>query len=98
MYVHPDARLNGFKLVKIPSNAELFQICKGIPSNDHNGSNGDNWVEPDNINGVDQLDMLAKEQRELTAEAIRHERAISEAKRANEGDEQKQVETDPATT
>lgn len=98
MYVHPDARLNGFKLVKIPSNAELFQVCKGMPSNDHNGSNGDNWVEPDNLNGVDNLDMFAQEQRELSAEAIRHQRAISEAERAKDDDESKQEESEPATT
>lgn len=98
MYVHPDARLNGFKLVKIPSNAELFQICKGMPSNDHNGSNGDNWVEPDNINGVDNLDMLAQEQRSLYAEAIQHERAISEAQSANSAEEAKQEDTEPETT
>lgn len=98
MFVHPDARLNGFKLVKIPSNAELFQICKGMPSNDHNGSNGENWVEPDNLNGVDNLDMLAQEQRSLTAEAIQHQRVISEAEHAKDADEAKQDHSEPATT
>lgn len=97
MYVHPDARLNGFKLVKIPSNAELFRTVGPKMENSHDGSNGDNWIEPENVNGVDNLDMLAQAEKELSAEAIRHQRATSEAERAKDVEETKQEEQ-PATT
>ena len=58
MYVHPDARLNKFQLVKIPSNIELMrQFGLKLP-NSHDGSNGEKLLEPDNPNGVDNLDNL----------------------------------------
>lgn len=96
MYIHPDARLNGFKKVKIPTNSELFAQLGPKAPNDKSGSNGDEWINPDPV-AVDNLDMIAAAERDLSAEAIQHQRALSDADRAIKADEQKQEEQ-PATS
>lgn len=98
MYVHPDARLNGFKAVKIPSNKELF-MNPNVPKlvDKHSGSNGENWIEPDMENGVDNLDVIAHGERELSAEAIRYDRTNNVVDKSDNSDEPKQTQTAPAT-
>lgn len=97
MYIHPDAKLNGFKAVRIPKPAELFQILGPKQTNSHDGSDGSTWIEPENVNGVDNLDMIAKGQKELSAEAIRYAQASREANEPVSTDEPKQNQTAPAT-
>lgn len=99
MYIHPDAKLNGFRAVKIPTNAELFALTDitKVPKG-HDGSNGSEWLEPDNPNGVDALDNLASAGAALSAAAIRYEREKGEAEKSATSDEQEAAKEPSATS
>lgn len=72
MYVHPDSRLNGFKLVKIPKPAELMRLVGPQNPKSHDGSNGSEWIDPEPSNGLDNLDKLRLAGDELNAAAIQY--------------------------
>lgn len=67
MYVHPDAILNKFKDVKIPSTQELF-ILHGFKAPLGHGDDASEGI-PDNRQGIDNLDrtMISKRQAEIAA-------------------------------
>lgn len=67
MYVHPDALLNKFKDVKIPSTQELF-ILHGFQAPLGHGDDASNGI-PENRQGIDNLDraMIAMRQSEIAA-------------------------------
>lgn len=67
MYVHPDAKLNRFKDVKIPSTQELF-ILHGFKAPLGHGDDASEAI-PENRQGINNLDraMIAKQQAEIAA-------------------------------
>lgn len=67
MYIHPDAKLNKFKDVKIPSTQELF-ILHGFKAPLGHGDDTADGI-PDNRQGIDNLDraMIVKQVAEISA-------------------------------
>lgn len=83
MYVHPDARLNGFKLVKIPKPAELMRLVGPSNPSSHDGSNGKEWIEPEPQNGLDNLDQIQRAGDELNAAALQYAAAQTKQEQKN---------------
>lgn len=80
MFVHPDAKLNGFKLVKIPSAHDLMRQFGENRNLMHDGVNGEHYVPAGNPNNVDNLDMLEQSRQELNQEiAVREREARAKA-------------------
>lgn len=94
MYVHPEARLNGFKLVKIPKPAELMRLVGPANPSSHDGSNGKEWIEPELQNGLDNLDQIQRAGDELNAAALQY--AAAQAKQEQKNTEDVQQPASPA--
>lgn len=90
MFIHPDARLNGFRAVKIPSNGELLRQFGFKEPSDKTGSNGSEFIEPDPEN-LDNLDLLERQRREINADAA----VYQSQSHVSEPDEGKQGEGEP---
>lgn len=56
MYTHPDSHYNRFKLVKIPSAKDLAEQLKSKEPIGHNDMTDE---IPENLNGMDNLDIIA---------------------------------------
>lgn len=97
MYIHPDARLNRFKDVKIPSTQELF-ILHGFKAPLGHGDDAADGI-PDNRQGIDNLDraMIAKKMAEMSAAEFE---AMIASQAPSETQDQKDIEqqSDPKPT
>lgn len=102
MYVHPDAKLNHFVDVKIPSAEELFnqfgyKKVSGHPDN----LDGIKFDTPSNLHGVSQQDRINMELAYLQQEVASYMKPTSEAVKAEDSVEATSAEkedTDSATS
>lgn len=97
MYVHPDAKINGFKLVKIPSNVELMRQFGLKLENPHDGSNGKELLSPDNPNGLDNLDRLQNDVVHLDSDAAAYYRALNDPSNESDKDSSASAASLPAS-
>lgn len=102
MFVHPDAQLNKFIDVKIPSCEELFnQFGYKKVSGHADNLDGEKFETPSNLHGISQQDRINMELAYLQQEVASHMRPIGEAVKAKEGVEATSAEiedTDSATS
>ena len=88
MFVHPDARLNMFIDVKIPSCEELFnQFGYKKVSGHADNLKGEKFETPSNLHGISQQDRINMELAYLQQEVASYMRPTSEAVKAEDSAE-----------
>lgn len=93
MFVHPDAKLNHFIDVKIPSCEELFnQFGYKKVSGHADNLDGDKFETPSNLHGISQQDRINMELAYLQQEVSSYLRPTSEAVKADESVEETSAE------
>lgn len=92
MYIHPDAQLNHFVDVKIPSCEELFnQFGYKRVSGHADNLDGEKFETPSNLHGISQQDRLNLELAYLQQEAQTYLKSTSEAVKAEEKSSEAEV-------
>ena len=101
MFVHPDAQLNKFIDVKIPSCEELFnQFGYKKVSGHADNLDGEKFETPSNLHGISQQDRINMELAYLQQEVSSYLKPTSEAVKAEESAETsaEKEDTDSATS
>lgn len=92
MYIHPDAQLNHFVDVKIPSAEELFnQFGYKKVSGHADNLDGEKFDTPSNLHGISQQDRINMELAYLQQEAQTYLKPTSEAVKAEEKSDDAEV-------